>query len=62
MKINNRRKVKFLLDSGATCNVMSVSTLKKGMNLRNISDAKLEKSSVTLRIYNGTTITPIGRI
>ena len=59
MKINGRLET-FLLDSGATVNVLSKKTLEE-LFTKNVA-RKIEKTSATLVMYNGSEIKPIGKI
>ena len=54
MSINNT-DVKFQLDSGATCNVITSEVLQ-----RSHCDAEFSQTSKVLSMYNGTTVKPIG--
>lgn len=47
------------MDTGASCNVMSICSLRKA--LKN-STPKLQPSNVLLRVFNGQAIKPIGKI
>ena len=59
MKINGRLET-FLLDSGATVNVLSKRTLEELFS-KNVA-RKIEKTNATLLMYNGSEIRPIGKI
>jgi len=59
MNVNGQKDIKFLMDSGATCCVMSLETLKEIIPNKII---KLKKSGSTLRAFNGSIMKPIGRI
>ena len=54
MSINNI-DVKFQLDSGATCNVITSEVLQHSQ-----CDAEITQTSKVLSMYNGTTVKPIG--
>ena len=54
MSINNT-DVKFQLDSGATCNVITSEVLR-----RSHCDAEINQTSKVLSMYNGTTVKPVG--
>ena len=54
MSINNTH-VKFQLDSGATCNVITSEALQGSH-----CDAEITQTSKVLSMYNGTTVKPIG--
>lgn len=47
------------MDTGSSCNVMSISTLKYALNEQ---QPKLNPSKTILKVYNGTKIKPLGTI
>ena len=59
MNINDRLET-FLLDSGATVNVMSKKTLDQ--LFRKPGRKRIEKTNTTLVMYNRTEIKPVGKI
>ena len=58
MKINEKNDLRFLMDSGASVNVMSIDTLRSVLNERN---PVLKKSNTRLRTYNNSIVLPIGK-
>ena len=56
--VNNRRKLKLQLDTGATCNVIPLKTLSEieGNNIN------FMKSKAILKFYGGHTINSKGKI
>ena len=59
MPVNNSKDVTFQLDSGATCNLLSMK--KFSGILENPKDLYLKKTSATLKMYNGSTMYPLGK-
>ena len=59
MKINGRLET-FLLDSGATVNVLSKKTLEELFSKNVVR--KIEETNATLVMYNGSEIKPIGKV
>ena len=58
VKVNDAKDVTFQLDCGATCNLLS---LKEFSSIKgNPKDLYLKKTSAILKMYNGTTMTPLG--
>ena len=51
-----RKPVKFQLDSGASCNVISAETLQSCLG-----QVKLNKTTKVLSLYNQTTVKPVGQ-
>lgn len=59
VKVNDAKDVTFQLDCGATCNLLS---LKEFSSIKgNPKDLYLKKTSAILKMYNGTTMTPLGK-
>lgn len=59
MCVNNSKDVTFQLDSGGTCNLLSLGEFS-GI-LENPKDLYLKKTSATLKMYNGSTMYPLGK-
>ena len=59
VKVNNSTDVAFQLDCGATCNLLSLKEFPSIME--NPKDLYLKKTSATLKMYNGTTMSPLGK-
>ena len=59
VKVNNAKDVKFQLDFGATCNLLSLKEFSSIMG--DPKDLYLKKTSAILKMYNGTTVTPLGK-
>ena len=59
MKINGRLET-FLLDSGATVNVLSKKTLEELFSKNVVR--KIEETNATLVMYNGSEIKPTGKV
>ena len=59
VKVNNSTDVAFQLDCGATCNLLSLKEFSSIME--NPKDLYLKKTSATLKMYNGTTMSPLGK-
>ena len=59
MKINEKKDLRFLMDSGASVNVKSIDTLRSVLNERN---PILKKRNTRLRTYNNSIVLPIGKI
>ena len=57
MPDNNKEKIECQLDTGATCNVMSHRDL---MILLQDGNPAVEKSKVSLRLFDGTAVKPVG--
>ena len=58
MKANDySRDVKYQIDTGTTCNVMNYMTYCK---ISQDGNARLRKNSAKLRLYDGTTMFPLG--
>ena len=59
VKVNNAKDVTFQLDCGATCNLLSLKEFSSIMG--DPKDLYLKKTSAILKMYNGTTVTPLGK-
>ena len=59
VKVKNAKGVTFQLDCGATCNLLSLKEFSSIMG--DPKDLYLRKTSATLKMYNGTTMTPLGK-
>ena len=59
MCVNNSKDVTFQLDSGGACNLLSLKEFS-GI-LENPKDLYLKKTSATLKMYNGSTMYPLGK-
>lgn len=59
MKVNNLKDVRFQLDCGATCNLLSCKEYSSIMG--NPKDLYLKKTSATLKMYNGSVMYPRGK-
>ena len=59
VKVNNSTDMAFQLDCGATCNLLSLKEFSSIME--NPKDLYLKKTSATLKMYNGTTMSPMGK-
>ena len=59
VKVNNAKDVTFKLDGGATCNLLSLKEFPSIMG--DPEDLYLKKTSAILKMYNGTTVTPLGK-
>ena len=58
-RVNNSRDVTFQLDCGATCNLLPLKELSS--ILEDPTDLYLKKTSATLKMYNGSTVYPLGK-
>ena len=59
VKVNNAKDVTFQLDFGATWNLLSLQEFSSIMG--DPKDLYLKKTSAILKMYNGTTVTPLGK-
>lgn len=59
VRVNNSKDVTFQLDSGATCNLISLKVFLS--ILENPKVLYLKKTSATLKMYNGSTMYPLGK-
>ena len=59
VKVNNAKDVTFQLDCRATCNLLSLKEFSSIMG--DPKDLYLKKASAILKMYNGTTMTPLGK-
>ena len=59
MTVNNKARVKFQLDCGATCNILPLKDYNQAMG--NPKNLLLQKSRATLTMYNGDIIYPVGK-
>ena len=59
VKVNNAKDVTFQLDFGATYNSLSLKEFSSIMG--DPKDLYLRKTSAILKMYNGTTVTPLGK-
>lgn len=59
MTVNNRAKVKFQLDCGATCNLLPLKDYSRAMG--NPDELYLTKSKAKLTMYNGDVMYPVGK-
>ena len=59
MKVNDKVNIKFQLDCGATCNILSLKQYVQAMG--NPKDIYLQRSNAALTMYNGTVMHPVGK-
>ena len=59
VRVNNSKNVTFQLDCGATCNLLPLKELSS--ILEDPTDLYLKKTSATLKMYNGSTMYPLGK-
>ena len=59
VRVNNSKDVTFQLDCGATCNLLPLKELSS--ILEDPTDLYLKKTSATLKMYNGSTMYPLGK-
>ena len=57
----NRKQVQFQMDTGATCNILSLQTLKTILTPEQITSS-LMPSPVTLNMYNNQRTKPVGTV
>ena len=59
MTANDKAKVKFQLECGATCNLLPQKKYTHAMG--NLDELYLKKSNATLTMYNGNVMHPVGK-
>ena len=59
VRVNNSKDVTFQLDCDATCNLLPLKELSS--ILEDLTDLYLKKTSATLKMYNGSTMYPLGK-
>ena len=52
-----RKYIKFQMDTGASCNVMPIDTLRK----TNYNRRKIKPTDIILKTYNGNSLNVIGK-
>ena len=59
VRVNSSKDVTFQLDCGVTCNLLPLKELSS--ILEDPTDLYLKKTSTTLKMYNGSTMYPLGK-